>query len=175
MSKILESILRSILVSTLLLAPAVYAEIYKHIDERGNIIFTDKPSAAAKKIDVRTPNSLPAPTKSSTPVVEKKAKTEEIPYTIAIANPANETIIPLGPGNFGVNVTLSPSLAKGHTIQLLLDGQAHGPVQNSTQFALTGIYRGSHQIVASILDSKNKIVEQSEAIVVHVFRPRKRR
>lgn len=162
---------------TLLLTPAVNAEIYKRIDERGNIIFTDKPSGVAKAIDIRKPNSLPTPTKKSSPINQEEPKKEEAPapYTIAVASPANDAIIPLGPGNFSVNVTVSPPLNSKHSIQLLLDGQPYGSVQNSTHFALTNIYRGSHQIAASIVDATNKTVEQSESITVHVFRPKKRR
>lgn len=171
----MKSFLGLVFTIALLATPALHAEIYKHIDERGNIIFTDKPTGVAKAIDIRAPNSLPAPIKPSVPANKENLKKEKPVYTITIVSPANGAIIPLGPGNFSVNVSVSPALSIGHRLQLLLDGQVHGSAQQSTHFALSNIYRGSHQIAVRIVDSKNKTVKQSESIVVHVFRPKKRR
>ena len=154
------------------------AQVYKHVDEQGNITFSDHATAAhTKPVTINTPNSLPPPVQHRATVKENPALTKESlkeNYSISISNLSNDAVIPPGPGNFDVNVQVSPKLARGHRVQLWMDGKPVTAPQLNTLFKLSNVFRGSHQIHAVLINANNKIVNKSEPVLIHVFRPIKR-
>jgi hypothetical protein len=69
-------------------------------------------------------------------------------------------------------VDLQPGLQDGHQIQLLMDGQsAPGWNFDSTQGALTGLLRGSHTLIASVVDESGQVLCRSPTVVFHVRLP----
>jgi hypothetical protein len=163
---------KSFLLLLMTLPLVCIAQVYKHVDEHGNVTFTDKPPADSELIEVRAPNTLAAP-----PKIEYATESRKEPevasesYTLAITAPANETVIPNGPGNFSVTASVTPGLQGGSRLQLLIDGEPRGEPQKGTSWALTNVYRGAHQLVVVALDSKDKEVGKSDPVTVYVFRP----
>jgi len=99
---------------------------------------------------------------------EKAAKST---YTATITSPANETIIPNGPGNFSVSATVSPALQGDHRLQLLIDGTPVQEPQKGGSWSLTNVFRGEHSLVVSVIDETGAQVTASEPVIVFVFRP----
>ena len=158
---------------SLLCSVSLYAQVYKNVDEQGNVTFSDTPGEKTEEVTVQEPNSIPAVNAHRrTKLAEKKPEIAD--YSIAITSPANEAIIPLGPGNFSVEVSLEPSLQEGHQLQILLDNRAFTEPQTSSYFELRNAPRASRSLVAVVLNSKGKILERSDPVVVHVFRPKRR-
>lgn len=148
------------------------AQIYKHVDENGNVTFTDKPSDDAQPVELQTPNSSPPPPQSNYPTPTPPPSTGAVSaYQVTINSPANDSIIPNGPGNFSVSASVSPQLAPGNKLQLLVDGTANGEPQMSGNWALTNVFRGEHTLVVNVVDSKGKQVAASGPVKIAVFRP----
>jgi hypothetical protein len=163
-----------IALATLILACTAqvgFAQVYKHVDENGNVTFTDKPPADAELIEIRSPNSISAPVaieyhKEAAP----KAEAGES-YTVNITAPADETIIPRGPGNFSVSASVTPSLQGDSRLQLLIDGAASGEPQSGASWALTNVFRGTHTLEVAVVDDKGEQLAKSAPVTVYVFRP----
>ena len=155
---------------------ACFAQVYKHVDENGNVTFTDQPPPNAERIEIREPNTLAPP-----PIMAYPEETPEeltpasVNYEVKITAPAHETTIPNGPGNFSVSANISPNLETDAHLQLLLDGESRGEPQRSSSWALTNVFRGAHVLEVVVLDSKNQELAKSAPITVFVFRPSRNR
>lgn len=167
-----------ILLFCALLGTSAAAQIYRVVDENGNVTFTDQPPAGeenAEKIEIQTTNTSPPPATNLYQPSKDKSEDEEDEqsggYQVAITAPANETIIPRGPGNFSVSASVSPSLGSGHMLQLLMDGAPREEPQTGTSWALTNVFRGEHNISVAVVDKDGKQLATSDSITVFVFRP----
>ena len=109
---------RLVLLALLLTPLCVTADsVYRTTDEQGNVVFTDAPQAdggTVEPVDIQHTNTAQPPPRISSPHLADDSKSEpDVPaYTVAITQPANETSIPMGPGNFSVSVRVSPALTK---------------------------------------------------------------
>lgn len=155
-------------------AITVQAQVYKTVDEDGNVVFTDAPPAGnttSERIDIRQPNTAPPPDMS---ILQKEPAAEEPEgevATVRIVSPLNETSFPMGPGNFDVEAQVSPALADGQALQLAIDGIPWGQPQGSTRWALTNVFRGAHDLTVTIVDDRGETLATSEPIRVFVHRP----
>ncbi len=167
-----------LLIVALLLAPLAGAQIYKTVDEQGNVSFSDIPPAdgrQAEEIRLRETNSTPPP-----PVLVRPEpaaddsdgeEAEATNYQVAISEPANETSIPMGPGNFSVSARVEPALADGALLQLYIDGSPSGSPQSGTSWGLTNVFRGAHDLTVAVVDGDGNQLAQSDPVRVFVFRP----
>ncbi len=166
---------RSALAALLLLLPVLgVGQVYKHVDENGNVTFTDQPPPNSQPVEIRDLNTVAPP-----PVVEyatEAAPPEEVSinYEVSITSPENDHVVPLGPGNFSVSASVSPSLAAGHSLQLMLNGDPRQGPQTSGSWALTNVFRGANELFVVVQDEKQKELARSAPITVNVFRPRSR-
>ena len=161
-----------LLLVLLLLAPLLAtAQVYKHVDQDGNVTFSDIPAPDSEKIDVSVSNSVAAPPVVSRP--QEQPAAASVSYEVAITTPEPEAVIPRGPGNFTVAATVSPAPDTAMQLQLLMDGDAYGAPQSQLQWNLTNVPRGTHQVQVAILDSKGERLAQSDPITVYVRRPSK--
>lgn len=171
MTRILSLLLLISLFSTGVLAQ----QIYKTTDEHGNVIFTDSPpatSTSAERVELPETNTTPA---TPIPPRPKPKPTPEEPqspgFSVAITVPANETTIPMGPGNFSVNAEVEPALGVGASLQLYMDGIPWGKPQQGKSWALTNVFRGAHDITVGVVDEEGQQLAGSEPVRVYVLRP----
>jgi hypothetical protein len=165
-------VLRTLTAITLaLLATVSYAQIYKQVDEDGNVTFTDQPPADGQPVELGTTNTAPPPVNAYPRRAAPSEKAAKSTYTATITSPANETIIPNGPGNFSVSATVSPALQGDHRLQLLIDGTPVQEPQKGGSWSLTNVFRGEHSLVVSVIDETGAQVTASEPVIVFVFRP----
>jgi hypothetical protein len=160
-----------LLISLAFLSLVCSAQVYKHVDEDGNVTYTDKPPAESELIEIREPNTLAPPPKIDYP--KKAPKAAATSYDVKITSPAPETVIPRGPGNFSVSASVSPSLQSGAQLQLLLDGVKEGEPQRGSSWALTNVYRGARELSVAVIDARGKELARSEPVTIYVFRPSK--
>ena len=164
-----------ILLLCTLLGITASAQVYRVVDEHGNVTYTDRPPEDnAEPVELGPTNTAPPPATDLYPTPPPKAagdEDKESGYQVAITAPANETIIPRGPGNFSVSASVNPALGRGHRLQLLLDGQPRQEPQTGTSWALTNVYRGEHSITVAVVDGDGQQLATSEPVTVFVFRP----
>ncbi len=157
-----------------LLGMTASAQVYRVVDEDGNVTYTDQPPADAEPVDIREPNISAPPSAEAFPAPPPEQISDEgasSGYKVAITAPANETIIPRGPGNFSVSASVTPALGRDHMLQLLLDGEPRQEPQTGTSWALTNVFRGEHNLTVAVVDKEGKRLSTSAPVKVFVFRP----
>jgi hypothetical protein len=170
--------IRLLLLLSLLLSAAAQANqpIYKSTDAQGNVVFTDKPPAEGttrEEVTLRRLNTQPAPDMSSSPAPRDVAPEaeESTARTVTITAPADQTVIPMGQGNFTVEASAQPPLAPGEKLVLQVDGAPVGDAQASGRWALTNVLRGGHNLTVVRLGANGAEVARSPTVHVQVMRP----
>jgi hypothetical protein len=152
-------------------AGATASEMWRWVDERGVVHYSDRPRPGAERVDIRSIQSYEAPELPARP--ERLATQDEAaasPYTrIAIESPANgETLWNIG-GELSVSLAVEPPLLGEHTLRLYLDGQQVGGVpQGPQQFTIGNVFRGERSLRASIVDAQGRELAESATVVFYV-------
>ena len=94
--------------------------VYKVVDEQGNVTFTDTPpsGAIAEEQSINATNTTPVPQwngDAATADSEAARAVDSQSFETRITTPADQATIPMGPGNFVVEVAVSPALRIGRT------------------------------------------------------------
>ena len=154
------------------------AAVYKQIDEKGNVIYTDVPKKESEK-----PHKVaPITTMPSRPGAEShsenrearrtKAKTQKKQqsksYSLKISSPSNDQAIRANDGAISLAATVTPGPGASHQVVFLLDGSevAKG---SATQVTVNNVPRGTHTVQVQLIDDGN-IVTTSDSITFHVLR-----
>jgi len=155
----------------LLLIPfSLQAELYKGVDEDGNVTFSDKETPNAEKIPMPTPNVIKMPKPGP---AEKTTEGDKGDYKyFAIKQPKTNATIRASDGSVPVSLSLTPKLdiASGHKISILVDGKT--VIKGATTLAvqLPNIDRGKHTISAAVKDKSNKTLISSNRVTFHLKR-----
>ena len=89
---------------------------------------------------------------------------------LRILVPEPDASIHNGSGDMIVTLNSEPGLLPGHSYRLLLNGEPQGETSRSPVFSLQHVDRGTHQLVAEIIDSAGLIVERTPAQPFHMHR-----
>lgn len=164
--------MKQLILLLVLLPGIVQAAVYKSINERGEVVYSDQPAPGAEKMqlpELPTYKAPPVPKFSSTP--EKKPETS--PYdSLAIVAPENDATVRNNLGVLQVRVALKPALISkaGHKIQFYLDGQPYGTPITNTVIGFSNLDRGTHTLSASIVNSTGQTVMSSGEVTFHMHR-----
>lgn len=164
---------------TMVLASAAHGQIYRTVDENGNVVFTDIPPRegdTAEQVIVEQPNSF-AVEEAIGPreqwIVEPEATAEDEPAfsykSLEIKSPQDDEAVRENAGNITVIGVASPRLQQGHRMRLVMDGQ---PVEEGrqSQFALENVDRGTHVLALEIIDDKGRTLIRSDQHSFHMLR-----
>ncbi len=158
-----------------LFAASAHAELYKKVDEQGNITYSDVPSGAAKPVQppglstYGTPNQHKQPTRKPADSAKTAAV---ISYTaLAIASPANDTALRDDSGAVTVKISLEPKLdtKSGHKLVVLLDQKPSAEAQNA-EIALSNVERGAHALKVQVTDANGQVLKESAEINFQLHR-----
>lgn len=145
------------------------AEVYKQVDENGNVIFTDTPGKGAEKVDVQPTNIQNFP-KATKIAPQREQPKDTFSYkTMNIIAPRNDTTI-RDPGDVLVRVELSPGLQRAHQVRFTDNGEPLGEPSRKLSIQLINLSRGTHMLQAEVLDQQGKALISSAAVVVYVHR-----
>ena len=176
----IKKLLLAVVITGLALTVSLHAKIYKTVDEDGNTIFTDAPSAPedgeAVILKPFTPVEFKAPKPLSTP--EQQDQEEETTAASAyeqltITKPEDGATL-RGNGDITIKVKHTPALHKNHQLALFINGQPVGTPQTNPVFELKNVSRGEINLQVSIIDASGNTVETAQS-TVFVFRPMIRR
>lgn len=163
-----------LLILLLLLPCAAQAQtIYRSTDAQGNVVFTDKPPAAGvanEEIRLRQLNTAPAPEVQPPRRPDVDTQPQQRP-TVRIVAPEDQSVIPMGGGDFNVQASVAPPLAPGERLQLQIDGAVSGEPQGGTSWSLRNVFRGGHNLSIQRLDADGKVIAESDPVHVQVMRP----
>jgi hypothetical protein len=90
-------------------------------------------------------------------------------YQLTIRDPADQSTVFSDTGEVTVHVAVSPDLASGDSVELLVDGVSAGVSQASSDFELSGMARGRHVLQARIIDSTGNVGSISEPEIFYVW------
>jgi hypothetical protein len=157
------------------LAVQAQTQIYRTTDKDGNTVFTDAPPAdsqGTEQVEVPPPNTAPPPADIPSLAPTPKPAAPAAPeVSVAIVSPANETTIPMGPGNFTVQAETSQVSGADLQLQLFMDGVPMGEPQRGSRWDLTNVFRGAHDLTVSVVDAGGNPLASSEPVRVYVLRP----
>lgn len=147
------------------------AGLYKIVDEKGNVTYTDQPPADSKTDEVKLKpiNSVPAvrPTKKISP----ETSVEFSGYSVAsVASPRPDQIVSNEQLNLVVQLTLEPQLQEGHLVQFIYDGSPRGTPVAATSYAIGDLYRGAHSVSAQVIDATGAVLIAAPPVTFHVQR-----
>ncbi|MEM7220336.1 MAG: DUF4124 domain-containing protein [Pseudomonadota bacterium] len=147
------------LVGGLTLALTSAAEIYKTVDEFGNVSFTDRPTQqpgrAVEKVRVDTMNTYVDDSPRAAyegPAGTAESETGGYYRTLAILSPEADAALRDNAGNVMINAHIEPRLLPGDRIALRLDGRLNEAAAQGTRIALSNLPRGSHSIQLVVVD-----------------------
>ena len=161
-----------LLILVLLLSVSARADVYRSVDENGNIVYSDKPSADAEKIqidEIQTIKGDEVEPFEYTPPEDRKDKEARSSYTLVqITHPQNNQTIRANAGNISVSINIKPGLRPSHKIVLYLDGKI--VAEGSTQINLENVERGTHSLNAVIKSSDGSDLNRSAPVIFTVQR-----
>jgi Domain of unknown function (DUF4124) len=159
--------------TSLVCSLALAATVYKWVDEKGVVHYSDQPHPNAQKVNVQAaqtyketplaaPGAAPAPPATAQPA----------PYQgCAIAQPADDQTF-TNVEALTVVVRTDPALRPGDRVFLTLDGQPlNGGAATGSQFTLSPVDRGTHTLQAVVRDSDGGLMCQTPGVTYNVHQP----
>lgn len=145
------------------------AEVYRYIDKHGNQVFTDAPREGAEMVPTKPVMTMPFPKGRATgapdPGTAQQKKAAVAVYVVTLSSPPADTVYRRGEGEVPVAAAVSPSLAAEHRLEILLDGQ---PWEGSAIPLNESVERGTHTLVARVVDDKGAVLASSPTVSFHV-------
>ena len=163
--------MRSLLIIAvgLFAAAAHAAEVYRWVDEQGQVHFSDRPMEGGERVEIRPQTELGTPEvqprrNRSAAVEESEEPQEPFRYrSLEIVSPTQEEVLWNIEGQLDVSMRLEPRLQSGHSVELLLDGEpVEGMRPGSMQARLSEVYRGVHVLTANVRDRNGQLLIESQ-------------
>lgn len=162
----LMSLHRTLLAFTAMLVfSTAQAEVYRYIDSNGNLVLTDTPpkdkdAAKVEKIETKPLMTVPAFQGRKGPAAATPPKAASTAYEVVIQNPeAGATFQKNADEAIPVAVSVSPSVAAGHRLVYLLDGQEQDSAIGS--LSSEGFDRGAHRLEVRVVDERGTVLARA--------------
>lgn len=155
----------------LLITSAASADVYRSVDESGNIIYSDKPSPDAEKIHIDEVQTIEAPDTDPFEYTPADSSAGTSIYTkLAIVSPEDGATIRSNSGELTISSVSEPALdtAAGHQLVLVMDG--NDVATGGPQFGLENVDRGTHSVSVAIKDENGAVVIQSNPVTFTIQR-----
>lgn len=171
------------------------AKVYKSVDEKGHVVFSDVPKPGSKEVDIPSlsvhqtgsaaksgdlaPSLLPAnAAPANEPVIAPTSKRPAIDgvkkeYTFSLVMPSNQDTIWSNEGIITVEANISPDLQEGDQLAVLVDGSILAKSPKNIPIQLKNIDRGEHTVQVQILDARGEVLKQTSPVTVFLHKTTK--
>ena len=148
-------------------------ELWTWTDANGVVHFSDTPGPGAKRVDLVVPGApsggVTAPAPATASAVAQPPAAPGITYNLLeIWQPENGASFFDADATVGVRIRSEPALAEGDTLRLFLDGNRVEGADNSFDYTLENLSRGTHTITAMIRDARGAEKIRSQPVVFHM-------
>jgi hypothetical protein len=148
------------------------AEVYRSVDAKGNVTYSDTPSRNAEK--VKLPKIMvysPAPTPRRE---DKPEPIQEPPYyqKMSITKPKRDETIWDNQGIVEMVLALEPDLkvSRGHRVLVTVNGEPHGEPRVTTRIHIADLDRGTHRIATQVVDMRGEVLIAASPVTIHLHR-----
>jgi hypothetical protein len=152
-------------------AGTLHAAVYKHVNEKGEVVYSDTPAPGAEKMKLP---ELPTYTPPPVPLVRKQDApvTSDIYRSLEVIKPQNDSTIRNNLGVIELQLRIDPALKvrEKHRIQFYLDNERYGPLVDKTSIMMSNIDRGEHTLSASVFDADGAELARSASVTVNIKR-----
>ena len=184
--KPISQISMNLILITILLtfaAGPLMAQVYKTVDENGNVTYTDQPPAdGSGPIELHPISIIEAPTYEKAPKADEESATGEESEEMSLRDlrrtyndfsiiaPQPEESI-WNPEEFiSVSWRVGNQLQPGMTVTVSVDGTLYAKTtEQVVQVNLRD--RGEHKVTAELKDSKNRLVATSGPVIFYIMQP----
>jgi hypothetical protein len=155
-------------------AACVHADVYKSVNEKGEVVYSDQPAPNAQRMklpELPTYTPPPIPRFSTGSTASKPAAAN--PYkSVRIVVPENDATVWDNQGMIRVEIALDPPLMtqKGHKIQVYLNGEPRGMPVGTTSISFSNVDRGTYTLTASVVNAEGVVLASAEPVVFHLHR-----
>jgi len=149
------------------------AKLYKCENEKGDVVYTDKPCKDGKGEELKlapfstySPNIVPVP-----PSANKVKQDPAAAYNVfEIISPKNDKLINSNTGTVTVAFKLEGPLLslKGHKFAIALDGEKLKSRGVTNQIRLNSVNPGTHTIQVFVVDAQDKVIKSSNTVSFHM-------
>jgi hypothetical protein len=148
-------------------------ELWTWRDANGVVHFSDTPGPGAKRVDlvVTGPPSGGATAQgpaTGTAVAQPPAAPVTTYNLLEIWQPENGASFFDADATVNVRIRAEPAVAEGDSLRLFLDGIRVEGADNSLEYTLENLDRGTHSITATIRDSKGVEKIRSQPVVFYM-------
>lgn len=178
-----NSIISIVLAAGLACAPLAFAQVYKHVDEQGNVTYSDAPpEPGAEPMDLPELSVVEPPPKTYLPGREPKPEGAEdgaadrelslgdlrrLYRDFRIVSPAPEQSF-WGTGNDAtVAWAAGQPLQPGMRVVITVDGERQEPTVQPT-LVLQQMDRGEHTVGAELVDERNRRIASADPVTFYV-------
>jgi len=183
--KLISNKLFLLVASTFLLAiiaGPVAAQVYKTVDEDGNVTYTDQaPADGSGPIELRPLSIIEAPSYETPAKAEEGADGEggkemSLRYLrknyqdFAIVAPQQEESVWHPENAITVAWNVRYQLQPGMQVTVSVDGVKQTPTSEQI-IAVPGLERGEHTVSAQLTDAKNRLIATAEPVTFFIRRP----
>jgi len=171
--------MKSLLTKLILLMPFIFSasvqsEMYKWVDDEGNINYSDRPPFNNADTHVSPEiNTTPAIKVPEKPPQAPEESTKETVYQFfKITAPEQNATIRDNQGDFAISLAIQPDLntARGDYITVLLDNKIAQDNLTSLSAQFNNADRGVHQISALIKNKQGKTLFSTKSISINMHR-----
>jgi len=148
----------------LICTPLAHAEkIYKTVDAKGNVVFSDIPDDNAQELEIEPVSiiKMEQPKSSRQPAMLKPKPEHAFRYeSVSIVSPKNDETLTNTVGQAMIVATSAPALRPGDKFVLSVNGEKKA-AQSGAVFNLYGLTRGSHTAVVKIINRTQETIATS--------------
>jgi hypothetical protein len=146
--------------------------VYKWVDEKGVVHYSDQPHPNAQTLDVKSAQtySPPSPTPAPAPAQTEQSGPATTYKLCELYRPESDEVF-FNTDTVTAKLRVDPALRPDDHVMLVLDGKRqHDQPPVSTEFTLK-VERGSHSLTAVIEDSDGKTMCTTSGVTFHVRQP----
>lgn len=154
-----------LLLCLFLSSPLLAKDVYKWTNEEGVVIYSDTYRHGAERIRVSGDQSSPH---SETDANGQDGAGGGGYSDFEIVKPENDATVRSDNGTVAVGLALSPALAEGHAIKIVVDGNELEGDMRGTQFSLNNLSLGTHNLVTRIVDAEGNPLTSSNSVNFHL-------
>lgn len=183
MKLITQKIFLLILIALALAITAVplAAQVYKTVDEDGNVTYTDQPPKdGSKPVDLPPISVIEAPIYEKAPEATEEGaeggKEMSLKYLrknykdFAIVAPTSEESLWHPEGAISVAWNVGYKLQAGMQVSVFLDGELQA-TSTAQVIPVSGLDRGEHTVTAELKDAKNRRIATAAPVTFFIRRP----